>query len=667
MAITFLLLLIFFQFKRVNNLENNAQLIRFLQPDDVDSIHFNIDDMKRRSSLCTRNCETNSKPMLCYYQFTLEQYTVMGPACYDCPLNISNCYQPQCVTADGIEKMILVANRRMPGPSIQVCQGDTVVVDVVNKMAGRSTAVHWHGLKQRGTPFMDGMPGVTQCPILSDQTFRYKFKTANSGTFFWHSHDGTQKMDGLVGNLIVRGRMDANREQYDLDLASHVVLVTDWMHETSDDHQPGLLRSNIGQEPDAYLVNGRGVYLPDLASMLKMSSAASGVSLQLSMPLARFVVKRGLRYRFRVIGGSCLSCPFRIYFQSHQLTLINMDMNSVRPVTVDAADISSGERFDFVINANQAVSSYWIYITGLGACKNSRGVAVLQYEGALLSKPLTPMPGITSIPNGAVFNRRNSVCRPNTKLDVCVTQLRSQRRNPEKLVQPPDARILVNFIFYQFNRKTLFEEGDYKRYFAPYNPFTNQIVLLTSVVKNVSNSMPSTPLLSQIDDISDSKFCSDECLTRVNTTPCDCLLLVKVPLGAVVEILFVDDSEISEIAISHPFHMHGYEFYIMETGVFTAGNRQTQVASLMERLESQSYSRSDYPSKDTIDVPAYGYAVTRIVADNPGFWFVHCHFIYHLITGMSLVIQVGETSDMPVVPRGFPTCDDFLSPDASLL
>ena len=42
-----------------------------------------------------------------------------------------------------------------------------------------------------------------------------------------------------------------------------------------------------------------------------------------------------------------------------------------------------------------------------------------------------------------------------------------------------------------------------------------------------------------------------------------------------------------------------------------------------------------------------------------GYWFSHCHFLYHLVTGMSLVLQVGETSDYPPVLDGFSKCGNF--------
>lgn len=50
--------------------------------------------------------------------------------------------------------------------------------------------MHWHGHHQRGTPYMDGVPQVTQCGIPPGGTFRYRFKAAHRGTHFWHSHSG---------------------------------------------------------------------------------------------------------------------------------------------------------------------------------------------------------------------------------------------------------------------------------------------------------------------------------------------------------------------------------------------------------------------------------------------------------------------------------------------
>jgi hypothetical protein len=69
---------------------------------------------------------------------------------------------------DGIYKPMLTINGQFPGPLIEVNEGDTIVVDVQN-LATNATAIHWHGLFQNGSAWMDGTPGVTQCPIAPRQ------------------------------------------------------------------------------------------------------------------------------------------------------------------------------------------------------------------------------------------------------------------------------------------------------------------------------------------------------------------------------------------------------------------------------------------------------------------------------------------------------------------
>lgn len=74
--------------------------------------------------------------------------------------------------------------------NLKVCQGDNVVVDVTNSMMSETTSLHWHGQHNRRTPYMDGVPYVTQCPIMPGATFRYNYIANTVGTHFWHSHSG---------------------------------------------------------------------------------------------------------------------------------------------------------------------------------------------------------------------------------------------------------------------------------------------------------------------------------------------------------------------------------------------------------------------------------------------------------------------------------------------
>lgn len=66
-------------------------------------------------------------------------------------------------------------NRQIPGPGINVCKNDLIVVNVFNKMFGTAVTIHWHGISQKSHPWMDGVPHVTQCPIIGSESFRYTF------------------------------------------------------------------------------------------------------------------------------------------------------------------------------------------------------------------------------------------------------------------------------------------------------------------------------------------------------------------------------------------------------------------------------------------------------------------------------------------------------------
>jgi L-ascorbate oxidase len=67
------------------------------------------------------------------------------------------------------------------------------------------------------------------------------------------------------------------------------------------------------------------------------------------------------------------------------------------------------------------------------------------------------------------------------------------------------------------------------------------------------------------------------------------------------------------------------------------------------------------PIKDTVTVPSGGYTIFRFYAENPGFWFMHCHIDFHSESGMVLLFKVGDEKDLPAVANAnsWPQCGDF--------
>ena len=91
-------------------------------------------------------------------------------------------------------------NGSMPGPTIEVTQGDKVRVVVHNNLP-EMTSVHWHGFECPVA--MDGVPGLTQDPIMPGKKFVYEFDMHQAGTFFYHSHMPMQEANGMVGWFII--------------------------------------------------------------------------------------------------------------------------------------------------------------------------------------------------------------------------------------------------------------------------------------------------------------------------------------------------------------------------------------------------------------------------------------------------------------------------------
>jgi FtsP/CotA-like multicopper oxidase with cupredoxin domain len=77
----------------------------------------------------------------------------------------------------------------LPGPPIRVTAGDVLRVAFANDLPA-PTSVHWHGLAIRND--MDGVPGVTQPPVVAGGRFDYEFTVPDPGTYWLRPHVGLQ-------------------------------------------------------------------------------------------------------------------------------------------------------------------------------------------------------------------------------------------------------------------------------------------------------------------------------------------------------------------------------------------------------------------------------------------------------------------------------------------
>ncbi|MFT5507092.1 MAG: FtsP/CotA-like multicopper oxidase with cupredoxin domain [Hyphomicrobiaceae bacterium] len=91
----------------------------------------------------------------------------------------------------------------VPGPLLEVTQGQQLSVDLVNGLP-QPTTIHWHGIRIDNA--MDGVAYLTQQPAIPEETFAYRFAPPDAGTYWYHPHNRTweQMARGLYGMLIVR-------------------------------------------------------------------------------------------------------------------------------------------------------------------------------------------------------------------------------------------------------------------------------------------------------------------------------------------------------------------------------------------------------------------------------------------------------------------------------
>lgn len=194
-----------------------------------------------------------------------------------------------------MQRSMMAINRKLPGTSINVCKDDRIIVDIKNHLAGSEFAMHWHGLHQKKTPWMDGVPMVTQCPIFSGNSFRYVFDAAEPGTHYYHAHSGLHRTNGCVGKLNIREQNDLNAAHYDYDLNEHSILLADWNNNLAETFAPGVRGTPL--RPQSILINGFGSYFNKESGNYSYA------------PMAVFYVEKGKRHRYRIANAASHNCP----------------------------------------------------------------------------------------------------------------------------------------------------------------------------------------------------------------------------------------------------------------------------------------------------------------------------------------------------------------------
>ena len=490
---------------------------------------------------------------------------------------------------DGYSRLVVGVNGR-PGYEnlIQVTLGDTIQVTVTNDLT-EPTSIHWHGITQNGTVFMDGPVGVTQCAILPGDTYVYQFIPTKAGTFWWHSHYNNQYLDGLRGPLVVLNPNDPHKDLYDEEI---IVLLEDWYH-----NQSSILFTSFA-DPNSYLqtnepvwssglINGRGQY--DCSAVDKTDPFISCTY----RPLLSFLFTHGKSYRLRIINASGFA-SFNFSIEGHAMSVIEADSIDIYPTPlVTSIFINTAQRYSAIVKADQKISQYIMkaYLlsespyTSLPEEQFDRGnlntvQAIIKYEGILTSDK-APFHAQLNLNHSMLTPINERVPQHSTKTITFAFEFAITDEEPENF-----ARIKLNHA----KTSTVYKEPT--------------IPTLFDVVYNGKNSSTLPTTTNAID---------------INS-------------GDVIDLVVFnyDGGE-------HPFHLHGHDFWVINLGntpnIYNLPTQFNLVNPL--KRDTETVSACILTEDDGICLEP-GYLVLRFVADNPGVWLFHCHIDWHFMMGLSM-------------------------------
>ncbi|XP_041450921.1 laccase [Drosophila obscura] len=594
---------------------------------------------------CRRVCQ-QGQSQSCYYQLVVHNYQRLGPECQRCQFDERACAAEHCIYGDGVASPVMAVNRMIPGPSIELCENDSVVVDVLNYL-GEATTMHWHGLNMVGTPEMDGAAFVTQYPLQPGEVYRYEFKADRGGSLWYHSHMGWQRGFGVAGHLIVRQSRQANQHAhlYDYDLVEHALMVQDIFY----DRELQTVR-NI-------LINGKGRnhlnQLPDNDNRHRYE---------------RLRVTPGYRYRMRVLLNGISNCPVEFSIEEHKLLIISTDGNDIEPVLADGFFLTSAERFDFVLEANQLATNYWIRVRGYEQCEGRKLYqgAVLSYRGATRTEQ--PRGNIlpTIAPQSRALDGVDNLLKPTNSSE-------QSRALDEGRVLVNDYRIVATIAAgpEAFLRLATAEKDNNVgtvalRSLQPV-PWPRNTRFLTYYSSFSLRRAPNGELLFQIDEISyippgisllqgrhllqeGGYFCNRSSLAaqgrNCQQDVCECLNVIRMPAYRPIEMVVAN-----YMTSTHPYHIHGNSFRLVGQGVVGNIDELRNIQNLdrqgrLPRLPDHYHA----VVKDSVQIPGLGYIIVRFISNNPGFWLYHCHIEAHAVQGMMAVLKIGEDHQMKRVP-----------------
>ena len=514
----------------------------------------------------------------------------------------------------GAPRTAFTVNGSVPAPVLRWKEGDTVTLRVANTL-GEDASIHWHGIILPAN--MDGVPGLSFHGIGPNETYVYRFKVKQGGTYWYHSHSGFQEQLGLYGPLVI-DPLAPEPFKYDRE---HIVILTDWT-----DERPARVFAKLKKRSDYYNFHQRTAadFFADVRKQgLKTSLAdrkmwgemrmnptdiadVSGATYTYLMngttPAGNWtgMFKPGERVRLRFINGSAMSY-FDVRIPGLKMTVVAADGQYVHPTTVDEFRIATAETYDVIVEPS-GQDAFTIFAQSNDRTGFAAGTLAVRSGLRAPVPALDPRPVLTmadmghggvdhaAMGHGAPVNPHagHGTSAESSGLEHPA----SERGNPlvDMQTTAPRARLDDPGIGLRDNGRRVLTYADLKSTFGDPDgrePGRTIELHLTGHMQRFAWSFNGI------------KFSDAE--------------PIRLTYGERLRIVLVNDT-----MMTHPIHLHG-------------------MWSDIEDDSGQFQVR-----KHTIDMPPGTKRSYRVTADALGRWAYHCHLLFHMEAGMFREVRVDE-------------------------
>ncbi|XP_078150428.1 laccase-4-like [Carex rostrata] len=529
-------------------------------------------------------------------------------------------------------KNIVTVNGQFPGPKIVAREGDRVVVRVINHVP-YNISLHWHGIRQLFSAWADGPAYITQCPIQSGQSYVYNFTIVGQrGTLWWHAHISWLRAT-VYGPIVIHPKLGVPYPFAKPYKEIPVIFGEWWKADTEAIISQALQTGGGPNVSDAYTING-------LPGLLYNCSAKDTFKLK---------VKSGKTYLLRIINAA-LDDELFFSIANHSLTIVEVDAVYVKSFTTKTLLITPGQTTNVLLttHAQYPGANFFMearpYVTGPGTFDNTTVAGILEYEN----------------PNSfssSRFNKNLPLFKPTLPVlndTSFATNFTNKLRSLANSQYPANVPQMVD-------RQFFFTIG------LGANPCPkNQTcqgpngTKFAASVNNVSFVLPKKALLqSHFSGKSNGVYASDFPIIPLmpfnytgtppnNTFVTNGTKVLVIPFNTIVELVLQDTSILG--AESHPFHLHGFNFFVVGRGF---GNYNPT-------KDPAKFNLVDPIERNTIGVPPGGWVAIRFLADNPGVWFMHCHLEAHTSWGLKMAWLVLDgnlpNQKLPPPPSDLPKC-----------